>query len=74
MPMSKAELAHLDGAEVVVIYVYQDGAGTQTLAGETSPELQAWQEAAFTNGPPLTEIRIRWDPKAAAELRKVEAD
>ncbi len=67
-PKLKAELDHLGGHGVVVEYVYADGKGTRQAMDVDSPENEAWQDAAFTNGPPLIEIRIRFDPKACEEL------
>jgi hypothetical protein len=72
------EFAHLAGEEVVVEYLYANGKGVRRLlvdehdSQEFAREL--WQDATFTNGPPLYEICIRWDPKAAAELRTMAAE
>lgn len=70
-PAMQEMLKHQSGKHVVVEYEYVDGKGPRYLLEEMgeSPEFEAWDDAAFTNGPHLVAIKLRWDQKAAAELR-----
>lgn len=71
-PKMQAEMDHLDGKHVVVEYVYANGTGTRFLLqslDEDSDATALWADVSFDNGPPLVEIRMRWDPKLADELR-----
>jgi hypothetical protein len=71
--MDERESDHLNGKHVVVEYVYGNGKGTRFLLESLDVESEVrelWREIAFTNGPPLGEIRLRWDPKMADELRE----
>ncbi len=67
MPLSKGELDHMAGEGCIVTYQYGNEATTGILdAG--SLENEVWQEAAFTNGPPLVKITIEFAPEKAKEL------
>ena len=73
-PEMQRVLDHTYGKHVVVEYRYADGSGVVGLLKDERAEAEAWQDAAFTNGPPLVEIRIRWDQKIADEIRKTESE
>ena len=72
-PEMQSQMDHLAGKQVVVEYVYADGKGTRFLLeslGEESDAAALWDDVAFTNGPPLVEIRMRWDQTQADALRE----
>lgn len=65
---------HLSGKHVVVTHVYADGNASSSLLDEEDEEsiaVELWQDAAFTNGPPLVEIRLQWSKAEADKLRAI---
>lgn len=76
-PEMQAQLDHIGGKHVVVEYVYADGKGTRFLLeslDDDSDAVALWSDLAFSNGPALGEIRMRWDKALADELRKEFAE
>lgn len=65
----EAQLAHFGGEGCVVRYQYGSKVVTYALQVDT-PENEAWQDAAFTNGPPLVKITIEFAPDEAKALTK----
>ena len=67
MAIPKKELDHMAGVGCVVTYQYGDQSTTGVVDVGTL-ENELWQEAAFTNGPPLKRITIEFAPEKAKEL------
>jgi len=72
MAISENELKHLGGEGIVAKRWYADADNEGQAKVYTSlpndEELEAWQEAAFTNGGPLVKIELIWSPREAGEL------
>ena len=67
MGIPRKELNHLAGVGCIVSYQYGDEVTTGILDAN-SLENEVWQEAAFTNGPPLAKIVIEFAPEKVKEL------
>ncbi len=67
MPIPKEELDHMAGEGCIVTYQYGDQLTTGVMEADTL-ENELWQEAAFTNGPPLKRITIEYAPEKAKAL------
>jgi hypothetical protein len=67
MPIPKEELDHMAGEGCIVTYQYGYETTTNILDA-SSLENEVWQEAAFTNGPPLVKITIEFAPEKAKKL------
>ena len=67
MGIPKEELNHMAGEGCIVTYQYGNEITTGILDA-SSLENEVWQEAAFTNGPPLKRITIEYAPEKAKEL------
>lgn len=67
MAIPKKELDHMAGVGCVVTHQYGDQSTTSVVDVGTL-ENELWQEAAFTNGPPLKRITIEFAPEKAKEL------
>lgn len=66
-PEMQKALDRMAGIGCVVRYQYGNQVSTHLLQ-EGSPENEAWQDAAFTNGPPLIRIIIEFAPTEAETL------
>ena len=67
MPISKEAIDHMAGEGCIVSYQYGNEVTTQLLDA-SSLENEVWQEAAFTNGPPLVKVTIEYAPEKAKAL------
>lgn len=72
MTIDEKLVAHMAGDGVVAKYWYADtdnpGFANVTTKLPSDEDLEAWQDAAFTNGGPLVKIELIWSPAEAKSL------